>query len=424
MSCPSSGFLGMQFQQRSPSQLYGKLFGRYLSTPERDTDVFTAKVTLRNSTKLILQTSWNWDFLHDVIEGTKDRIPVMTDTVLKFINKYHTIHFGFDLNRGGMKLKNTVSNVIERAYHEVPLSFNTLQNSIKHVSDQVKDMYRTASDGLMSMSVQDVIDRLAHEARQVLKHIGDKIYVLLDAVTQFLSDTKFTLPGSEEKLSSLEMFQRACQSESKATDRAVERFASLAEKTSRYIRGMTFTVPGTDVVVNGNKIMDKLMSSVRSAFDQLRHSVSRGFSWLHKTFNGLLQVITENAENFITHLQDENVEIASQVDAIYAKVLQSSNQHTNEAKRYVADYKDLTKLRIQEAYNALSMVQVNNDAKEFISIFQSDLYRGLNETVDLLRRTSLCTAPYIRVSSERLDFEIPLPFLWKSFSEWPMQSSP
>ncbi|XP_078030967.1 apolipoprotein B-100 isoform X4 [Epinephelus lanceolatus] len=424
MSCPSSGFLGMQFQQRSPSQLYGKLFGRYLSTPERDTDIFTAKVTLRNSKKLVLQMSWNWDFLHDVIEGTKDRIPVMTDTVLKFINKYHTIHFGFDLNRGGMKLKNTVSNVIERAYHEVPLSFNTLQNSIKHVSDQVKDMYRTASDGLMSMSVQDVIDRLAHEARQVLKHIGDKIYVLLGAVTQFLSDTKFTLPESEEKLSSLEMFQRACQSVSKATDRAVQRFASLAKKTSRYIRGITFTVPGTDVVVNGNKIMDKLMSSVRSAFDQLRHSVSRGFSWLHKTFNGLLQVITENAENFITYLQDENVEIASQVDAIYAKVLQSSNQHTNEVKRYVADYKDLTKLRIQEAYNALSMVRVNNDAKEFISILQSDLYRGLNETVDLLRRTSLCTAPYIRVSSERLDFEIPLPFLWKSFSKWPMQSSP
>lgn len=190
-------------------------FPRLQSTPEKDTDVFTGKATLKNSQKLILQTSWNWDFLHDVIEGTKDRVPVMTDAVLKFINKYHTAHFGFDLNRGGMKVKNTVSNVIERAYHEVPLSFNTLQNSIKHLSDQGRDTYRKASDGLMSVSAQNAINGLAREARRVLKSIKDKIYVLLDASAQFLSNTKFTVPGSEEKLSSLEMFQRARQYVSK-----------------------------------------------------------------------------------------------------------------------------------------------------------------------------------------------------------------
>lgn len=30
MSSPSSGFLGLYLQRRSPSQLYGKLFSRYL----------------------------------------------------------------------------------------------------------------------------------------------------------------------------------------------------------------------------------------------------------------------------------------------------------------------------------------------------------------------------------------------------------
>ncbi|XP_054469273.1 apolipoprotein B-100 isoform X2 [Anoplopoma fimbria] len=422
MSCPSSGFLGLQFQQRSPSQLNGKLFSRYPSTPERDTDVFNAKAMLRNSQKLILQTSWNWDFLHDVIEGTKDRIPSMTDTLLKFINKYHTVHFGFDLNRGGIKLKNTVSNTIERAYHEVPMSFITLQNSIKHLSDQGKDMYRKASDSLMSMTLQDVVDMLAHAIRQVLKRSEDKMNVLLDAFTQFLSDTTFTLPGSEEKLSSLEVFQHARLSISRATDRAIQRFASIVEKISKYIREIRFTIPGTDVVVNGKEIMDKLKSSTRSVYDQLRQSGLRGFDLLHKTVNDLLQVIAEKAENLITYLKDENMEIASQVDAIYAEVLQSSNQHRQGAKRYVALYKDHAKVMIKEAYNALSMGRVNNDTKEFISVLQSHLYGGLNESLDLMRRTSQSTAPYIRVSNKQMDIEIPLPFLWKSFSEWPMQS--
>uniref|UniRef100_A0A8D0D7V1 Apolipoprotein B n=1 Tax=Sander lucioperca TaxID=283035 RepID=A0A8D0D7V1_SANLU len=421
MSCPSSGFLGLQFQRRSPSQFYGKLFSRYLSTPEKDTDVFTAKAMLRNS-QFILQTSWNWDFLHDVIEGTKNRIPAMTDAVLKFINKYHTAHFGFDLNRGGMKLKNTVSNVIERVYHEVPVSFTTLQNSINHLSDQGKDMYMKASESFMSMSVQDVIDMLAHKARQLLKHSKDTINVFAQSVTEFMSDTKFTVPGSEEKLSSLEMFQGAHQSVSRATDRAIQRFASLVEKISKYIREIKFTIPRTDVF-NGNKIMDKLMSSIRSVYDQFRYSVRRGCDLLQKTVNYLLQVIGEKAKDFVTHLKDANVEIASQVDAIHAEVLQSSNRHIEEVKRYVAEYKDHAKVKIQEAYNALRMEQVNNDTNKFISILQSHLYSGLNESVHLMRRTSQSTAPYIRVSNKKMDIEIPLPFLWKSFSEWPTQSS-
>ncbi|XP_018553179.1 apolipoprotein B-100 [Lates calcarifer] len=422
MSSPSSGFFGLHLQRRSPSQLYGKLFSRYLSTPEKDTDVFTAKAMLRNSQKLILQMSWNWDFLHDVIEGTKDRIPAITNAVLKFINKYHVAHFGFDLNRGSMKLKNTVSNVIERTYHEVPMSFNTLQSSVKHLGDQGKDMYRKASDNVMSISVQDVTDDLAREARLVLKRSEDQIFVLLDAVTQFLSDMKFTVPGSEEKLSSLEMLQRARRSVSRATDRAIQRLTSLMEKISRLIRGIEFTIPGTNFVFSGNEIMDKINLSIGSAYDQLTQSLRRGFSLLHKAVNNLFQVIAEKGENFITYLKDQNVEITSQLDVIYAEVLQSSKQHIEEAKIHVAEYKHLTKLKIQEAYNSLSIEHVNNNTKEVISILQSHLYGGLNEIVDLLRRISQSTAPYIKVSNKKTDIEIPLPFFWKSFSEWPVQS--
>nr|XP_033967462.1 apolipoprotein B-100 isoform X2 [Pseudochaenichthys georgianus] len=423
MSCPSSGFLGWQFQRRSPSQLNGTLFSRSMSSHERDIDVFSAKATLTNSKKMILQMSWNFDFFLNVIEGTKDRIPAMTDAVLKFFNKYHTYHFGFDVNQGGMKLKTTVSNVIERAYHEMPLSFNTLHNSIKHLADQLEGMYRKASEGLHSLSVQDVVDRLSLEARQRLKYGEDHIHVLLDKVTQSLSDIKFTLPGSQEELSSLEMLQQACSSVSRATDRTLLRFASLVETIIRYIREIKCTLPGTDVVVNGKETMDNLMSSTRSVYVQLRHSVHRGFDLLHKTLDDLLQVIAEKAESLIKYLKNENVNIASQVDSIYAEVLHSSNQHAEEAHRYVAQYKEHAKMQIQKAYNALRMERVDKDAKEFISIVQSHLDRGFNESVDLMRVTSQSTAPYIRVSNTKVEFEIPLPFLWKSFSGWPTHSS-
>lgn len=353
-----------------------------------------------------------------MIEGTKDRIPAMTDSVHKFINKYHTAHFGFDLNRGSMKLKSTVSNAIERAYHEVPLSFNSLQNSVEHLSDQGKDMYMRASDSLMSMRVQDVIDSLARDARQVLKRSEDKISVLLEAVTKFLSSVKLTLPGSGEKLSVPEMFQQTHRSVSRATDRAIQKFASLMEKISRYIREIEFTIPGTNAVVNGNEILEKL----GSVYDQLRDSVHRWSDLLNKTFNDLSQVTDEKIKDFITNLKDENVQIASQVDATHAKIVQSTKQYIMEASRSVAEYKDFIKLKVQEAYNSINMKRVNDDIKELIDILQSHFYGGLNEFIDLMRQASQSTAPYIKATNKKLDIEIPLPFSWKSFSEWPTQS--
>uniref|UniRef100_A0A3Q1CD90 Vitellogenin domain-containing protein n=1 Tax=Amphiprion ocellaris TaxID=80972 RepID=A0A3Q1CD90_AMPOC len=363
MSSPSSGFLGLQFQRRSPTQLYGKLFSRYLSSPEKDTDVLTAKASLKNSDKLVFQMSWNWEFLHDVIEGTKYRIPAMTDAVLKFINKYHTYHFGFNIQRAGMKMKNTVSNVIERGYHEVPMSFDTLQDLVHSLADQGKDMYRKASDGLMSMNVQDAIDRLVHEAREMIKLIEDKMNALLDEITQFLRDRDHSVP-EWKRLSIPEIFQEA---------------------------QVEFTLPRTDVVVNGNEVMDKL----KSVYNELRHPMSRELSVIHNRVAHLFQVIIKKAEDFITYLKDKNVDISSEIHAIHAKIVQSSKQHTEE--------------------------RVYTDTEALISNLQIHLYGGLHEGVDLMRRASQSTAPYITVSNKKADIEIPLPFLWKSFSDWPKQ---
>lgn len=387
------------------------------STPEKDTDVFTAKATLRNSQKLILQTAWNWDFLHDVIEGTKDRIPAITNAVLKFINKYHVAHFGFDLNRGGIKLKNTVSSFVERVYQGVLMYCNTLQSAVKQLAEQGRNMYREASDSLMSTSVRKSAERLAHKVRLVLRQAEEKMFAFIDQVAEFLSDITLRLTESDENPLNLEMFQQECLSE---LERAIQGFASVMTKILRLFGEMRFTLPGTDSSLNGNEIIDELNFSTRSAYDQLRQTLHKGFSLLYRAVNNFFHLIAEIGENFHTYLKNENVEIMPQVDDIYGEVLKSSKQQIEQAKRHMATYKDLTKMKIQEAYNTLSVECVNNSTKELISILQSHLYGGLNEGVDLMRRTSQSTAPYIKVENKKADIEIPLPFPWKSFNEWPM----
>ncbi|XP_030615071.1 apolipoprotein B-100 [Archocentrus centrarchus] len=401
VSSPSSGFLGVHFQRRSPSQLYGKLFSRYLSSPERDIEVFTAKVLLRSSQKLVIQTSWNQDFLWEVMEGTKHRVPAMTDAVFKCINKYHTSHFGFDINRGSKKLKNMLSYTIERAYDEVPVSCTTLQHLVQNFADQARDQYQKASDVLISTSVLDALDRLFEKVKHAMKHCKNNVNALLDAISGFLIETQFKVPGSERKCSLMEAVQEVC---------------SLVEKISADIRKMKFTIPGSDVFVNG----DELMDNMEYFLVQLREGVIRVLSVLYLTAADSLRIIAEKAENFLTYLKDQNAEIYSQVDAVYAEVQQYSNQHSQESQRCMAEYKDLIKLKIQEAFNTLNMERINDGTNRFISILQVRFNEGLDTSVALLTQASQSTAPYITVSNKKMDIEVPLPFLWKSFSEWPM----
>uniref|UniRef100_A0A3B4FGW7 Apolipoprotein Ba n=1 Tax=Pundamilia nyererei TaxID=303518 RepID=A0A3B4FGW7_9CICH len=383
------------------------VFPHSQSSPERDTDVFAAKISLRNSQKFFVQTSWNRDFLWDVMEGTKHRVPAMTDAVFKCINKYHTSHFGFDINRGSKKLKNTLSYAIERAYDQVPVSCTTPQDWIQNFADGARDNYRKASDVLMSMTVQDAIDRLFETVKRVMKQCENNMNVLLDAALQFLNDTRFMVPGSERKLSLMEAVQEARS--------AIQRINGLVENISTDIRKIRFTVPGSDAFVSGDEIMDK----VGNILDQLREGVISVINVLHLTAAGCLRVVAEKAESFLAYLQDQNSEISSKVDAIYADVLQFSEQHGEEAQRCTTEYRDLIKLKTQKALNALSMERVNDGTSRIISILQVRFYEGLEASVALMTRVSQSTAPYIRVSDEKMDIEIPLPFLWRSFSEWP-----
>lgn len=354
-----------------------------------------------------------------MIEGTKDRIPAMSNAVLKFMNKYHVDYFGFDLNRGTMKLKNTFSNFIQRAYHEVSMSLTNLYISIRNVNDQGQEIYRKTSDSLMSMRMQDITETLSLEYGRIVNYIEDQLHYFLHTVRHFLRNTKLAVPGREEKLSGLEMLHLAHRSASRASERVFQVLANFLEKISSYIRKVEFTLPGTGTAINGNEVMDKVISSMNFAYDQLKLSERKGLDFLHKIVYAFGQVIVKKGDNFLSYLQDENIVISSKVDAIHEDIMKSSQKYYKEANIILEEYKELSNFNIQQAYQALNMEQVNNDTRQVINIFQSHLYGGLNEFVDLMRRTSQNTTPYVKVSNTKMDVEIPLPFLWRSFSELP-----
>lgn len=390
------------------------------SSSDKDTNVFSAKVLLRNSDKLVLQTAWNLDFFNDATEGFKRKIPAMTDAVLKFINKYHTAHFGFDLNRGGMKLKNAISSLMETAFRKVLEFLTELQGLVEEVSEKGESLFRAASDSLMSIDVQEIRAKLIMMADEAMKNMQRRTKALLDAVRLFLSQQKFSLPGSETEMSVTEMFQRTHLYVSRAVDSGIQWLTSLMEKTSAYIKNTNVSLPATEVVVNGEEVMDKLTSIAVSAYNQIKDFSSKIMLFLSKTLNGVLQLLAKNTDQLLVYLKDEKSKISSQADVIHAEVLQTSRRHIQGAKRRTTEFKDLVKLRINQAYNSVNLENINSGAEMFVGSLQSNLSDAFGESVDVMKRFSQNTAPYFKVGNQRADVEIPLPFLWKSFHEWPV----
>ncbi|XP_056122383.1 apolipoprotein B-100 [Rhinichthys klamathensis goyatoka] len=433
ISSPAAGFIGFQFTRRSPSQFYAKLFSRYLSTPDKDTDLMSFKVTLKNSEKLSVQVGYQINGLSDMINGLKDRLPSIIAALHKFINQYHIDHLGMDLNRAALKLKNALSNGIDRAYQEIPRMIDALQTSVEQLRQQGKNMWRRTLENLPQMDLQELSRRFSSSANEYLLTYESNMRVLLDAAMKFLKDTKFHLPGLEAKLTGEELYNRTRQSISKATDRATTRFFSLmeaiADSVSGNINKVEFTLAGTTKVISGKNILKDLRSAMKSAKDQIMQAIERWDNFkLEKMFQDMLNLVRvyiQRAEVFLNSLRTEKLEnISSHINGIYKEagnlqVTQKIREWMREAKKGLSELRDFAKSKVQELYNEISMKNLSSNLNDLLMVVESHINSLFKSYLTFMKSLPSYTEPYVRVSNKKTDVDIPLPFYWKSFSEWP-----
>ncbi|KAM9777528.1 apolipoprotein B-100 [Neosynchiropus ocellatus] len=415
MSSPSAGFLGMLLQRRSPTLLYGKLFGRYLASPEKDADVFTAKATLRDPEKLVLNTAWELDVLHNVIEGTKDRVPAVTQAVLSCINKYHVEHFGFDVNRGAGKIKRAVLRSIDGTFYESPITAESLRNFVTSVGNHARIWYMKASDLLMSLNLQEAIRNFDKLVDNVVRRATNKIRGLPDRLSSFLRNIRVTLPGSKEKMSGLDVVHQVRGVVKKIVDQAVLRFQKFQARLRQSTRHIQFNIFGMDLQVRGDEVAEK----VKQVYVQVTDSVTMLLYGQAHMLAQLFRKAVEKAQDLIDFLNEKNKNLAPKVDQLCSEAIQELTRDIEGARRDMVTFKNHIKATVQETFDSLTVGHLNNNTVEAIDIFQSHLYGGLNEYIDLVRIASHTAEPYVRMTNKKMDVEVPLPFLWRSFMEWP-----
>ncbi|KPP70386.1 apolipoprotein B-100-like, partial [Scleropages formosus] len=200
ISIPPPGFFGFLLESRTPSEMYWKLYNRYPSAPENDVDILTIKMFMNNSEMMDLQTSWNIEAPNEMITELKGRVPVITNSLYNFVNKYHKSHFGVDIESIAQKLKNAIANSFKEAY---------------------------------ILTAENMTDP---SETQQLCILLQKLFVLyrkttlaeLDAMIKFLRETQIQVPAFTEKLTIPELCQK------------IKRFAAtvldqISRKTDDYL---------------------------------------------------------------------------------------------------------------------------------------------------------------------------------------------
>lgn len=406
------------------------------SSPDKDTDLLSFKFTLKNQKRLNLQTTWQLNGFFDLLNDFKARLPDMTAALYDFVNKYHKAHLSIDLDRAASKLMDAIANNINRAYSNIPMAFDAIQNSIEHLSQQSQAMMKRTMKSMPEIKFQDMISQASNYVKKLLQHYERNARVLLDAVMKFLSETKFHLPGFEEKFTGQELYYKMRRSISQAVKRAASRFTSLmetiADTLASLVDEINFTLPSTNVVVNGKDILRNLKSAAKSTQDRIYKAMRK---WEGLKLENLLQNISDFVKlciqktgEFITFLKAEQLdELSNNLKGIYSEAsntpaMQELARQIQVAKTNAAEFKDKAQLNFQEVYNEISIKNLNSEISKSISVLENHLRANIENIVEYSKNASQYTQPYIKITSKKADVDIPLPFYWNSFSEWPSMS--
>ncbi|KAM8832925.1 apolipoprotein B-100-like [Spinachia spinachia] len=397
VSTPSAGLIALQMQTKRPAQVKARLYGRYQSEPTTDIDVLGLKLSVMNSEKLNFQTTWNMEMPYEMMLGLKKQLP----TVMK-----------------------TVSGPVVRTYKTISRQARSLEGSFEQARKQGKVMFNRAVDNFAAVSPSNFLTTVTEKTILILKEYQKKVEIVLDAVAKFLRETKFQIPGYEDRLSGLEIYQKYSAFVADVTEKVVrkvpEYFVSSITATLDYVREIEFTIPGSNKLVRGREILDDLFVALRKIQDQVVVIVRKlGEIQLEHVINKLsvfVQFITEQSERFLQALKSQNVEkLSNFVSDVYnnasnSRVMGDITQQVEKAHMIVVEYLKAVKAKLQNILADISIEQLQADIQSWIDLMVKRVNAFHNSVIKTLKEKSKSVEPFVRVGDRKMEINIPLTF--------------
>ncbi|KAM4600709.1 apolipoprotein B-100-like [Polymixia lowei] len=407
VSSPSAGLVGLQVQTKRPAQVKGRLYGRYPSEPTNDVDILAVKMSVMNFEKLSLQTSWNMEVPYEMMLGLKMKVPTIMSTET---------------------FQEIVSNPISKTYNEITKLAGNFEGSFEQAKEQGKVMLKRASDNFAALDLAKVTARVSDSTILILREYQKNIRIILDAAIKFLRETKFQIPGYEEKMSGLEVYETLSTFVADVSGEAIvkipEFFASNFETALDNFRSLEFTLPGSSYIVSGREILDDLLVALKKMQGQFIVITKKlgdiQLEDIIKKVSAFMHVTVEKTEDLLNSLKSQNVEKLSTwvrdvyTDTINSHVLADITKYVEQARRIVVEYINIVRAKFQEIFAETSIEQFHADIQSWIGSLVKRLNAFHNNVIGFLKENTKKIQPFVRVSDRQMDIDIPFPFIVKS----------
>lgn len=400
MSTPSAGLIAVQMQTKHPAQVKARVYGRYPSQPNTDINILGLKMSLVNSEKLNIQTTWNMEIPYEVLLGLKKQVPTVIENV---------------------------SDCAGRTYDKIHKHASYLWDSIERAGKQGKVMFKRAVDNFATVNPSKLMTAVTEKTIVILKEYQKKVEIVLNAIVKFLKETTFQVPGYEDRLSGLEIYQKCNAFVVNVFEEAVhkisEYYAFMFTAVLDNFQGIKFTLPGSNHIVNGKEILDDLFLALRKMQDQVIVTVRKvgkiQLEDIIKKFSVFMQFIIEQSERFLQTLKSQNVEKFSNFvtdvynDVINSPVLVDISKQLSEAYRIVMEYLKAVTAKIQNILADMSSEQLEVYIQSWIDSLVKYVNTFHTNAIKTLKEKSKNVEPYVKVSDRQMEVDIPLPFVAK-----------
>lgn len=353
-----------------------------------------------NFEKLNLQTTWNMEMPYEMMLRMKNQVPVVMETV---------------------------QEPAVMTYRELQRFVRSFESSFEDVKDNAKTVVEKAFGHLAAVRRSDFVTTLTDNTISVFKVYQKKIEMIMGAVVKFLRETKFLIPGHEERLSGLEIYQKFTAFVADVSEEAIvkipEYFTSMSTMVIDYIRSIEFTLPGSNYVVIGGEILDDLFVAMRKIQNQVIVTVKKlsniQLEDIINKFNAFMNFTVEQSERLLQTLKSENVEnFYNFVSDMYNDVMSSQamvdvSRQIMEFQRIVMEYFEAVRSKLENVFADMSTQQLQSDIQSWIDVLVKRLNAFQNNVIKTLKEKSKSVQPFVRVADRQMDIDIPLPFVAK-----------
>merc|ERR1712042_49606 len=359
ISTPSTGFLGLQFQARVPSQMNARLYSRYVSAPEEDVDILVIRASAKETDKMNLQIAYSMEAPRDMLLGLKERLPSITSTLTTFADKYLMTSLVEDL-------KSALLKCVDEAYN-VPMHFDEQMSQLSILFRNTVVKYQMA------------------------------VQVILDAAVKFLRETQFKLPGSDEMTTIPEVLKKLTSSIGAMLEKALEIICESAEVYGNFVLDQFSNVKISMPVGDGitvRHMYDDLKVTLKNIYDEAVDLLQKmeSIDMMLEKLGETLKAVVEKSQELVDSLDSTYLDaMLVNVNVLCINVFTVIKNVLNEIP-------------------TLNMEQLQNAAEYIMDMFIAAMNQFSTTVSDFLQQASEEVQEYMKVSAGKIEINLPFPF--------------